>query len=378
MILLLLGCGAVGLDPQVPEGGAAVTLTGLDPAWGPPDAETAVTLTGTGFEGDVVAFFGNAEVAVTRVDETTLIATAPAAGVEAVVDVTVRSDLGEATLPGAFTYAEAAPPDPDDDTGGGGGGGGDHAGQTTGVVEMALVQVACPSCLGYTETVNAWANAAFHAPTAASWLDWLPAEGSCAANPGGGSPASTFLDGGEWLYLTSGSVSIGLRESDGVYVASSIDEGDWVRNASWDLSLAEGGPDLDAFAVDDALQTPESISAVEPSDMLYTTPQSAFAARVRASNARFTWSPPGGDGQFLVIVDVYSPQGSFLDEVVCVGPDNGALTVPSGYLSGYPNQSLLVIGMYRLLASAFVRPDDGSDVDTMVTFGVMGTGTLAP
>lgn len=382
MILLLAGCGAVGLDPQKPgEEAAPVTITSIDPAWGPPDEDTPVTITGAGFEGDLVAWFGNAEVAVTRVDDATLVTTAPAAGVEAVVDVVVRSELGEAVIPGGFTYAEEAPPD----TGGGGGddtggptGGEDNRGRTTGIVELALVQVACPSCLGYTETINAWANAAFHPPVSASWLDWLPAQGSCALNPAAGAPSSTFLDGGEWLYLTAGSVSIGLRNSDGVYAAANVDENDWVRSAAWDLSLAEGGADLDAFAVTDALFTPESITALTPEELLYTTPQTAFAARVRASSATFTWSPPGGDGSFLVIVDVYSPQGSFLDEVVCVGPDNGALTVPSSWLSGYPNQSLLVVGLYRLLADAFQRPDDQSDVDTMVTFGVMGTGTLSP
>jgi len=108
MIWALLGCGGLGLDVPDDNKGTtpAVSIDALDPDWGLPDEETAVTITGTGFEGTVTAFFGNAEVAVTKIDAGTLVTTAPAAGVEAAVDVRVVSDLGEAILPGGFTYAE--------------------------------------------------------------------------------------------------------------------------------------------------------------------------------------------------------------------------------------------------------------------------------
>lgn len=377
-LLLLLGCGGVGLDgaPGGDPVAAAVTLTGIDPGWGPPDADTPVTLTGTGFEGELTAWFGDAEVAVTRLDDTRVVTTAPAAGVEATVDVTLRSELGEATLAGGFTYADSPPPDTGDTGGGGGGGGGGGAGKTGGLLQFSLLQVACPSCLGYTDDLFVEATLGLHDPVAAGWLDWVPAEGTCAVDPVSDAPASTFLDAGEWAWLTSGSVSVGLRQADGVYAASGLDEGDFVRNAGYDLALSEGGGDLGAFSVEDALTTPQAISELEPYDMLYTTPQSAFAARVRASNATFTWGPVGGGGSFAVILDIYSPQGAFLAEVVCLGPDTGRLTVPSAYLSGYPDSALLVIGMYRWAEGSFERPDDGSTVETLTTFGVLGTGVL--
>lgn len=384
MIWALVGCGGLGLD--VPDGTkdsgeAAVSIAALDPDWGLPDAETPVTISGTGFEGTVTAFFGNAEVAVTKIDAGTLVTTAPAAGVEAAVDVRVVSDLGEATLPGGFTYAEEEPTDPTDTT--------DttdttdptdthetNAGKVGGLVQFSLLQVACPSCLGYSEALLVDATAGFHAPTTRGWLEWLPAEGSCAVNPSPSAPASAFLDGGQWVYLTSGSVSVGLRQADGIYAASGLGEADYVRNAAYDLSMPESGADLDDFDVIDAFTTPQVISDLSPIELLYTTPQTAFAARIRASAASFTWSPSGGPDSFLILVDVYTPQGNFQDEIACLGADSGSLTVPSGYLSGYANGSLLVVGMYRYVMGGFERPDDGSTVETLVTFGVLGTGEL--
>ena len=217
ILLALFACGSVGLDQQKPGAGttaAGVTLTDVSPGWGPPDAETAVTLTGTGFEGTVTAWFGNAEVSVSRVDANTLVATAPAAGVEATVDVVVRSDLGEATLPGGFTYSVEPIEETDADTDADSDSDADAdadtdtaAGQVGGLVQFTLLQVACPSCLGYTDSLLVEATAGFHRPTSASWVDWLPREGSCVVNPSPAAAASTFLDGGEWLYLTSGSTS---------------------------------------------------------------------------------------------------------------------------------------------------------------------------
>ncbi len=387
MILFLLACGSVGLDQEKPGGEttAGVTLTEVSPAWGPPDAETAVTLTGTGFEGAVTAWFGNAEVSVSRVDDQTLVATAPAAGVEATIDVRVRSALGEATLPGAYTYTDD-PPDPTDtdaDTDADSDADADTdtdtdtaAGQVGGLIQFTLLQVACPSCLGYTDSLFVDATAGFHLPTRQSWIDWLPAEGACVVNPSPTAAASVFLDGGEWTYLTSGSVSVGLRQADGVYSASGLDESDFVRNAGYDLSMPDSGSDLASLDVPDAFTTPQSISDLTPLDILYTTPQTAFAARIRYNAASFTWSPSGGPGSFLLLLDVYTPQGAFQDEIACLGPDNGALTIPSGYLSSYANNSLLVVGMYRYSIGGFDRPDNGSTVETVVSFGVLGTGVL--
>ncbi len=374
MILLLAGCGSFGLTDgsTAPAAEAGLTIEGVEPSWGPPSEDTEVTITGEGMGSATRVYFGRSEVGLTRIDETTIVATAPAAGVEATVDVRVVGEDGEDTLEGGFTYAEDAPEDTDS-------GGGDHSDETGGLVQLSLLQIACPQCVGLTTSLQVSAQAGFHDPTRQGWLDWLPAEGSCATDAVSAAPVDTFLDAGEFVYLTSGSRSLGLRSADGVYSSEGLDEADFVRNAAYDLSAPEGGRDLDSFSVVDALTTPQSISSLTPTDILFTSPRDAFSARISKSGAAFTWSPSGGGGTFLVVLSIYDPGGSsLLGEVTCRGADNGALTVPAGYLSGYPNASLVLVGMYRYTIGTFARPDDGSRVDTVASFGVLGTGSITP
>jgi len=384
ILFALVGCGSLGLtatsDASVED--ARIVLDAIDPAWGLPTEATEVTITGTGMDGATSVLFGRSEVGITRIDDETIVATAPALGFEAVVDVTVVGDAGEDTLTGGFTYAEEAPEDTDPgDTGGGGGGGGSDVndGKIGGLVQMSLTQYACPTCFDPpAPDVDVTAQGAFHDATRKGWLDWLPAEGSCASNAASDAPAADFLDAGEWMYLTSGSRAIAMRAaSDHIFAASGLDESDYVRNAAYDLSVTEGGSGLDAFDVSDAISTPQSFSTVTPADILLTAPRDAFSARILKNNAAFGWSPSGGGGSFVVELQVYNGQtGSALGSVICRGPDDGSLSVPASALSSYPSGSLLVVGMHRYLIGTFNRPDDGSEVDTLATFGVVGTGML--
>ena len=251
-----------------------------------------------------------------------------------------------------------------------------NVGKVGGLAQFQLVQIACPECLGYTSNLQVAAQAAFHEAGARSWVGWLPAEGSCIENPAPAPAASDFLDAGEWLSYRSGAVSVQLRQADGLYSASGLDESDFIRNAAWVVDT-EGGTEVPDFDVSSAFYTPEAISDLEPYEMLYTTSRTAFAARVSRARADFTWAPFGGTDSFAVVVDVYHPSsGAFLGEVFCLDADKGSLRVPSGFLSGYPNNALLVIGMYRYVVGGFQRPDDGSTVETLVNFGVIGTGVL--
>lgn len=377
MILVLAGCGSLGLTsttPPKPE--VELAIEGIEPSWGYPSDETEVVITGSGLETATAVKFGRSEVSFSEIDGD-LAVTAPALGFEAVVDVTVVTPDGEVTATGGFTYADEEPEDTDtgsgdtdDNT--------DADGQIGGLVQMTLVQYACPTCFEPAlPDLDVYANAAFHAPTRAGWLDWLPAEGSCASNPGGSAPASSFVDAGEYAYLTSGSRAIAMRAaSDHVFASSGLDEADYVRNAAYDLDV-DGGSGLDAFEVTDAVTTPQSISSLTPAELLYTNPRDAFSAQIRKTNATFTWGPTGGGGSFVVEVQVYSgSSGSALGSVICRGPDDGSLTVPASSLSSYPSGSLLVVGLHRYVIGTFDRPDNGSEVDTLASFGVVGTGVL--
>ena len=391
-LFLATGCGTSGLSTRPPVDtldtagdDSPVGIDSLDPQWSLPDEETAVTITGQGFSGKTVVEFGRSSVTASVVDEHTLVVTAPAAGVETTVDVTVTSDEGTATLRDGFTWAAEEP----EDTGGedsGGDTGGDTgsnsgAGKVGGLLQFQLVQIACPSCLGMTSSLQVSAQAAFHTPTKQSWVSWLPAIGTCAVNPTPTAAASAYLDAGTRMWLEYGpndhpEVSVALSAgADGLFAAEGLSADDFVRTAGYRVELAGGG-DVDAFTEENAVYTPDSIASLTPAEMLYTEPRDAFAAQIRKSRADFTWSSSGGAAEFAVIIDVYSASGNPLAQVMCYDSDSGAMRVPAAYLD-YPSGSLLVIGMYRYAVASFLRPDDGSTVETVTTFGVLGTGTLS-
>ena len=380
IFLALLGCGSFGLTTPGGDAGEAegLVIEGIDPAWGFPSDETVVTLSGVGLEGATSVEFGRSELAFTRVDDT-LVVTAPALGFEAVIDVTVRGDAGEDTVEGGFTYASEEPEETDTDTDADTDSDADADGKIGGLVQLTLAQYACPTCYDPAlPEVDVYAVAAFHAPTRDGWLDWLPAEGDCTVDPVSSAPTSAYLDAGEWMYLTSGSRAVALRAaSDHVFASTGLAESDFVRNAGYDLSLSEGGSGLDAFDEVDALTTPQGFSSVAPSAILLTNPADAFSARIQKANAAFAWSPSGGGGSFVVELGVYDGRsGAPLGAVVCRGPDDGSLQVPSNKLASFPSGSLLVIGLHRYAIGTFDRPDNGSEVETLATMGVVGTGSL--
>lgn len=371
---LLAGCGLAGLDPYVDtdELSGSVRVDAVEPAWGPPEGGTAVTISGAGFDGQVQVWFGNAEVGATRLDAGTLLVSTPAAGVEATVDVTVRSELGEAVLEGGFTFDDDAPDDTDDTV--------DGTGLVGGMIEFSLLQIACPSCFGMASDLDVYANAAFHDPVNASWTAWLPAVGTCAVNPSATVPSAARIDVGEWVYLTSGSRSVGLRKKSGadglLYEATGLGAEDYVRNASYGLSASDGGS-IGAFDVKNALLTPQGFDSLTPVEMLYVDQTSAFAAQIRRSGQAFTWSPSGGGGTFVILIAAYSGStGDYLGQALCRDADDGSMTVPGSALSAFPANSLLAIYLYRYEIGAAVLPGNGSTIESIATVGVLGTGVL--
>jgi hypothetical protein len=381
VILVLAGCGGLGLDELAGVGAeGAIAIAEVSPRWGPPEGGTAVTITGEGFVGDVLVQLGNAEVSVDVVDEGTLVVTTPYAGVEATVDVTVTSDLGTAKATGAFTYSEDEPPD----TGGTSTGdtdppvGGDE-GTGAGILYDYTV-VACTQCFTDAEQLTVTAEAYFHDGVNGAWDDWLPAMGDCverAVIPT--EPASRFVDVGDWVYLNSRSKSVSLQGTSGgggvTYLGRSLTQDDWDFAADFDLSVPEGGA-WGAFDVANAVETPEGFDSVTPSELLETSPQRAFTARVSRGGGAFSWSPYGGDGSFVVGIDVYSAQGAPLGSVTCRDADNGRMTIPASALSGYPVGSLLAVSMYRYQTNTFDLPT-GATGQSIASAGFIGTGTLS-
>jgi len=104
LVLGVAGCGDDGEPPPPP----APTLTNVAPTEGPAAGGTSLSLTGTNFiAGATVSVGGTFATSVVVVDATTITCDTPAGAAGAVVDVTVTTTDGSATLADAFTYFAA-------------------------------------------------------------------------------------------------------------------------------------------------------------------------------------------------------------------------------------------------------------------------------
>ena len=234
---------------------------------------------------------------------------------------------------------------------------------------------------GFTKDIMVTAAAAFHEPVAGSWLDDMPAVGNCQLNPPSVQLASSYLDVGSFVYLTSGTRSVSLPKSGSsagpMYTTSALDSNDFVSTAYYDVQAPDGG-DIGPIEIVDAVLTPMGFDAISPQEMLYVHPSSAFSAPVSKSGASFSWSP-AGNGTIVIIVQAYSPDGTlYLGEVVCRDWDSGSLYIPGSYFSTFPNLSLLAVFVNRYETSESVLSNNGSTVEGIAQKGVLGTAILVP
>lgn len=362
----LLHCEA-GLVPYQPDGpAAAVQITDIDPDWGPAEGRTAVTITGTGFAGSVVVFFGDDLASASITSDHTILASSPTVATDGPVDVRVLTDEGEATVAGGFRYGNTDPdPDPDpgdtDDPVIG-------TGLTGGLVEFTHQQGVAGDVVS--------AAAKFHDPADVDWLDWLPPVGSCVVDPFISPPAVTAIDVGEWVHLSSGSTSIPMARSFGedgyLYRAANLEDHDYLRNASFDVS-APG-----EFTVEDALSTTEGYSSIEPIELLYVIGDSpSFEAKLRKSTTNnFTWAP-AGQGTFLIQLLVFDQYGTTIrGTVMCHDWDDGDMSIPGAWLTPYPTNGLVLVYMFRYRTGEFVLPTNGSRVQTSTYALFVGSGIV--
>jgi len=394
LTLLLCACGRMGLEsyntdkasPGEEEAEGPIGVTEVDPAWAPLEGGTEVVVSGWGFSGEVRFWFGGSEVDVTVLSDETLVVFTPEVRTEASVDLIVSADSGEVTLPDAFTFSASAPADDGGGDAGDGGdssdGGGDDGssaeGLVSGLVQLDYLAIGCPDCFGASSAYQITGSAAFHEPVATSWFDWLPATGGCVVNPTRAPATSSTVDVGGHVYLEQGAVSIDLRRSGSgsstTYASAALASEDYTRSAAYDL-LLPGGGDWESLTVSDALSTTSGFTSLEPIELLYDG-ASAFP-RWSASSMSMSWAPSGVAEAMILDIIVYNPAGSTqVGEVMCVAADSGGLTVPASAWSGFPSGALLAVYFYRWQTSAQVNPRDGSTIEGVATFGMLGTAEL--
>lgn len=358
-----------------------VGIERIDPNYGPVEGGNPVQIIGHGFEGNVEVYFGRSSATFERLGPGRLVATAPDAGQAMTVDVSVVSGLGTATRERAYAYG-ADGPLPDTDNPPTGSGTPSPTGRTAGIVQISRLQVACPSCFGVSQSLFIDGIAAFHAPASGSWIGWYPPSGSCATNPTRSGLGGAFSVNGEWAYLQSGSSNVALRRTETdrgpVYENVNIATSDYLSNASYRLSVPDSGALGAPFEIANAVQTPQGFDSIQPESMLYTDPSFAFDAPFSRSGASVRWSPSGGTGTFLVVLEVYDDwTGSYIGEIVCHGPDNGIMNIPSSNLGSFPLYSLLAIGVHRVRVENGLHPGTGDTIEGIGRSGVLGTGYIS-
>lgn len=394
-LLLLVGCGTFGLDQKSDtatrdsgEALAPLRIDRLDPAFGPLAGGTEVTVEGAGFEGDVTFKFGNAAVDVTVVDDETLLVVTPEVRAEATVDVELESDLGSVSLDDAFTFTDEDLGGDDGGSGSGSGGGsGSGSGSGSGAsgvtigVQMDYVAIPCMDCFGLTQQVFVDTVAMFHSPTQGSWHTGLPPAGSCTTTPDTSSPVSSTIDVGGSVTLQTGGAAYALPRSNAngltAYLSNGMGQNDYVRNASWDLVVGDGGS-WGPFTVPGALQTTSGFTDVQPIDLFEPDSWYAFAP-LYTSAFQMTWAPSGVSDLVVVDIQVYDqfsgspyPNGN----IICSTTDTGSITIPPQYFGSFYQGDLASVFIYRWDTNTATNPVDGTTVEGMTIFGAIGTATL--
>jgi len=382
----LTACGTIGFDQNKKDDESSldlgldtddelrVKIEGLSPDWAPLAGGTEVTVTGRGFEGDVEFGFGGTEVDVTVLDPQTIVVDSPEVFSATTVDVWVISDWGEFTLEDGFSFGSSDPDPGDTDTDT------DSSGSGLSGVTLGFDRIAygCPACFGLTDTYQVAALAYFYEPTSGSWDSWMPAIGSCDVDPVQTTLGSSYDDMGGHVYLESGSaISIDLsRQTDATgswYMNSALDTDDYVKNASFDLSVPDGGAE-GPFTVTGALVTTSGFDDFSPLEILYDDTL-AFQP-MSSSGFDFTWSPTGVGDSVVVEVYVFNAGGVQIGSVICVDYDSGSMSIPATMFSGFPTGSLLGIVVYRSVTQTSTHPGNGSIIEAYSSFGVVGTATL--
>ena len=240
-----------------------------------------------------------------------------------------------------------------------------------GYVNFSLRQLACPACMGEVSGVTVSFLSEFHNPISDSHVAWMPEVGVCVEDPVETSPSVSPVDIGTTLEVHGPLHSFTVpRTSTGVYQTSTLYDTQYDRDGVY--TVAPPGVD-DPFE----FTSLHGFDYIEPVEMLYVDPSYAYAAPISRTGATFTWGPSGGDNEFMIIVAVYTSDGSaLLGYVTCVGPDTGSMFVPSVYLSSYPRYSIVAIHLSRERIQEAPFEMLGGYVETHMSWEVVGTGYI--
>jgi len=204
-----------------------------------------------------------------------------------------------------------------------------------------------------------------HTPTQGSWLSWLPPLNTCV-------PVLTYPDLGTSIdlgavSLTSnvGSINLTFDTTSGSYTNTNAPLSAFEYNTIY-------GMQSNVISFQSVLQTPSTFDVLEPSGLL---DQQGFFQPFSKSNFAIYWGPTGTTDYIMFLLEVYGQDGSY-DTVTCLTTDSGGLGLDPALLSAFTAEDLLVLSLYRMQLTGAIHPDNGSTIEAVSAFGVIGTGYL--
>ncbi len=239
-----------------------------------------------------------------------------------------------------------------------------------GYVNYYLRQVACPACVGENQELLVEFKTKFHEPTNDYHTSWIPEVGTCTNQLLITVPSVNLLDVGPQVFVDGPMHSfVATQAGVGEHYAY-LYETQYDRNGNHMVSLMNY-PETFNF------QSIEGFDYIEPWNMFYVDPSYAFDAAILRNGMTFTWSPYGSSGVFMVTIAAYNSTGTqLLGYAACTSPDQGFMTFPGNYLTGFPPYSLAVIHLARHQVTMIPYVPLNSYIESHMEWEVVGTGYL--
>ncbi len=240
-----------------------------------------------------------------------------------------------------------------------------------GYVNYTFQQIACQNCMGVTQEITLNFTAVFHDAISDTHTSWMPSAGTCIENIIESSPVYVPINVGPTLDVIGPISSFSVSQiGQDTYATSSIYESQYDRDG---VHTVYSDVLYDGFM----FISSSGFDYVEPASLLYVDMSYAYQAPIYRSGATFYWGPSGSGENFMIIVAVYTSDGSsLLGYVACMDDDVGYMTIPSTYLSSYSQGSLVAIHLSRQSIEMSPSEDLGGYVETHIEWEVVGTGHI--
>ena len=240
---------------------------------------------------------------------------------------------------------------------------------TGGYMHYYLRQLACPACVGESQELLVEFAAKFHEPVNDSHTSWIPPLGECTNQLLITSPSVNSIDVGTSVSI-QGPVHSFTAARTGTEYYAYLYETQYDRNATHDVYLTGENAPISFRSI-------EGYDYIEPYAMLYVDPSYAFAAPILRTGMTFSWSPYETSRIYMVLMAIYSPDGTqLLGYATCTGPDQGFLTFPGYILQSFPSQSLVLIHLSRHSIEMIPYEPMSSYIEAHMEWEVVGTGYL--